>query len=352
MYRKLRVSALYAITILFGMMQITANAGETVGVRQIQALSKERGTPLDITIWYPAKPGGVSVTLGDTAFFSGTSSVQDARFSDRKHPLILLSHGAGLAGNAHSLSWIAAPLAKKGFIVAAPTHPGNTGLNKSASETMKLWLRPRDITETLDSLHKDRLFDSVISYNQIGILGLSMGGNTALALAGARLESERLAHYCDTDALNQSLCGWVRQSGVDLQTMDLRAADRNNVDKRIRFAMAIDPAPADLFNLKSLTQISIPVTLVNLGRQEKIPITAQASDIAKAIPNARYITIEDASHYSMFGECKPGTFHHSEAQVGEPICTDGGTRSRNEIHRQLIDLIGNAFARGLSVSVD
>jgi predicted dienelactone hydrolase len=175
-----------------------------------------------------------------------------------------------------------------------------------------------------------------------------MGGNTALAIAGARVDPKLLAAYCDTDRLNASLCQWIRQSGVDLHAMDLQPAGRDNSDERIRFAMAIDPAPVDAFDAKSFADIRIPVAIVNLGRPGKIPATTDASGIAKAIAKASYATIEDASHYSMFGGCKPGALAIiASEEIGDPLCDDGGGRSRGEIHAQLIDMATAAFTRAL-----
>ena len=98
-----------------------------------------------------------------------------------------------------------------------------------------------------------------------------MGGNSALAIAGARIDPQLLASYCDTDLLNPSLCGWVRQSGVDLHAMNLESANRDNKDERVRFAMAIDPAPSDIFEFSSFAKIEIPVDIINLGKPGKIP---------------------------------------------------------------------------------
>jgi predicted dienelactone hydrolase len=330
------------------LMQHPADADDNVGVRRIVAPSKERGGNLDVTVWYPAQSGGESVVLGESVFFVGTPAMRDAPISDGKFPLILLSHGAGLAGNPQAMSWIATPLAQQGFVVAAPTHPRNSGQNRSAAETMKIWLRPVDLTETLNAMEKDSFFKEHLDQGKIGALGLSMGGSTALAIAGARIDPKLLAGYCDTDALNPSLCGWIRQSGVDLHTMDLQSAGRDNEDKRIRFVMAIDPAPVDVFEFESFSEISIPVDLINLGRPETIPLTAQASRVAKAIPTARYAAIGDASHFSMFAECKPGASEIAESEkIGDPICTDNGGRSRNAIHAQLIDMTTAAFSRAL-----
>ncbi len=348
MKRPMQFATLFCSILSMLMMHHSAAASESAGVRQITAPSKKRGVDLAVTIWYPADAGGKAITLGESAFFVGTRAMLDAPIARGTYPLIVLSHGAGLGGTPEAMSWLATPLAKRGFIVAAPTHPGNTGANRSAAETMKLWLRPADISATLDTVEKYPLFENHLEPGRVGALGLSAGGNTVLALVGARLDPVRLASYCDTDALNPSLCGWVRQSGVDLHGMDMKLAGRNNEDKRIQFAMAIDPAPVDVFQPSTFSEVSIPVEIVNLGRPGTIPRTALASEIAKTIPAGKYSTIEDASHYSMFGECKPDAAEIAELeQVGDPICSDGGGQSRLEIHRQLVDRVTEAFNRAL-----
>lgn len=329
-----------------------AAASEFVGVRQIVAASKERGSDLAVTVWYPADSGEKPVTLGDSVFFVGTDAMLEAPISRGKYPLILLSHGAGLGGSPQAMSWIATPLAKQGFIVAAPTHPGNAGAKRSAAETMKLWLRPGDISATLDAVKKQPPFENHLDAGRVGVIGLSMGGSTALALAGARFDPIRLATYCDTDTLNASLCGWVRQSGVDLHAMDMQLAGRDNEDKRIKFAMAIDPVPVDVFQTNTFSEVSIPVEIVNLGRPGEIPKTALASGVTKAISNGTYSVIEDASHYSMFGECKPSAAEIAESEgIDDPICSDGEGHSRREIHKQLIDMVTEAFDRALKANL-
>lgn len=318
------------------------------GVQQIVVRSQERGTDLDVIVWYPASPGGEAVLLGESVFFEGTEALRNAPISTGRFPLILLSHGAGLAGRAEALSWIATALAKAGFIVAAPTHPGNTGPDRSAAETMKLWLRPPDLSETLDAIAKSEAFQPHVNAERIGALGLSMGGSTALSIAGGRLDPELLANYCDTNELNASLCDWVRLSGVDLHAMNKQVASRDNRDERIRFVMAIDPVPVDVFAVESFSGISIPVALINLGKDGEIPSTAQAADTANAIPDASYEVIEEASHFSMFAECKPGAAEIAVQEgIEEPICTDGNGSSRHTIHAQLIDMITAAFNRAL-----
>jgi predicted dienelactone hydrolase len=335
--------------VMFSMLlSAPAAAGEVVGVRQLTVPSQERGGDLSVTIWYPADAGGLAVTLGESAFFVGTAAWLEAPVSSGKYPLIVLSHGAGLGGTPLAMSWLATPLAQQGFIVAAPTHPGNAGMNRSAAETMKLWLRAGDIGATLDALEQQPLFKKHLEAGRVGVLGLSMGGHTALALAGARIEPIRLASYCDSEAHNPSLCQWVRQSGVNLHAMDMHQAARNHRDARINFAMAIDPVPLDVFQVDSFSTITIPVAIVQLGQAAAIPQTAQAAGIAKAISKSTYAMIEDASHYSMLAACKAGASERALSEkIDDPRCSDGAGRSRQEIHQRLIGMATEAFSRAL-----
>lgn len=341
----IKIAAMFCASIPPTMIALhSATASDFVGVRQITALSKERGSDFPVTVWYPADAGGNPVTLGESQFFVGTDAMLDAPISRGRYPLILLSHGAGLGGTPQAMSWIAMPLAKHGFIVAAPVHFGNGGANRSAAETVKLWLRPADVSSTLDGMENQPIFKNHLEHGRIGALGLSMGGNTVLALAGGRIDPVRLASYCDDDALNPSLCEWLKQSGVDLHAMDMKLADRDNQDKRIKFAMVIDPAPVDVFQTKSFSRVSIPVDIVNLGQPGAIPLTALASGIARAIPMGTYSTLRNASHYSMFGECKPDAAEVAKSEdIDEPICSDGDGHSRLKIHEELINMVIEAF---------
>lgn len=338
--------ALVAALIMMGAE--AAHAEPAAGVRQIEVTSDQRAESLAVTVWYPAAPGGEAIVWGESVFFEGTAAMMDAPIQEGTFPLIMLSHGAGLAGRAEAMSWIAAPLAQNGFIVAAPTHPGNTGPHRSAEETMRLWLRPSDVSAALDAVSGATEFAPHIAPGAVGVLGLSMGGGTALSLAGARLDPERYASYCDTHDRNPSLCEWVRMSGVDLHDMDKTAVGRDNADPRFRFVMAIDPAPADIFADATLPTIAVPVVLVNLGKPGEIPATVRASGIAARIPGASHHVIEDAGHASLFALCRPGAAQIAlDEGIEDPICTDGGGRDRSRIHAQLIDLVTAAFHQAI-----
>ena len=347
---RLMRAALWCVAFLAAAAPQIGSADQVAGVRQMHIHAAARGTALELTVWYPADTGGTPVVLGESPFFQGQTAMQDAPLAGDKLPLLMLSHGAGLGGNAQALSWLAVSLARQGFVVAAPTHPGNSGPHRSAAQTMQLWLRPADMAAALSALEKDRLFAARLDATKVGVLGLSMGGYTALAMAGVRIDPQRLARYCDSDERNPSLCQWVRKSGVDLHAMDMRDAARDYADPRIRFAMAIDPAPVDVLDNNTLGQVSIPVALVNLGRAGTIPATVDAFAAAQRIPRATHLLIEDASHFSLFPECKTGAAQRAQsAEIEEPICTDGDVRERRDIHAELVQLVVTTVRQALEV---
>ncbi|MEM1360744.1 MAG: dienelactone hydrolase [Pseudomonadota bacterium] len=336
-FQSVIVTAIWAAAVsIFGVVPATSMEFET-GVKSFTVPTAERDTLLDVTLWYPAEAGGAPVELGGNIFFEGTPAFQDAPMADGRFPLILLSHGAGLAGRAEAMSWIAGPLAAKGFVVAGPTHPRNTGPDRSAEETMKLWLRPSDLSAVLDQIESDPALSAQVELSKTGVLGLSMGGNSALSLVGAQIDPERLAGYCDAPEPINSLCAWVQATGADLHQFDKEAAGRDSSDARVSYAVAIDPALVDVLAADSFARVDVPVTLINLGFPEDLDPSLNAAPIAAAIPSARYEVIEDASHYSMFGLCKPAAAAIAQEEgIEDPICENGPSRSRAEIHADLI----------------
>lgn len=107
----------------------------------------------------------------------------DAAIMDGKFPLIIISHGNG--GSPLLYRTISTHLAKNGYIVAMPEHYGNNRNNNVLENTTEnLVTRPRHVSLTIDFFLADNWFNENIALNNIGVIGHSMGGYTALALAG------------------------------------------------------------------------------------------------------------------------------------------------------------------------
>ncbi len=112
-----------------------------------------------------------------------------------KAPLVIFSHGFG--GNSTQSGFIMKAMARAGYLVVAPNHkdcngsPATkfkpaVGFDKIGSWTDKTYDdRRQDIVNLLAGLHADPQWDNQIDWSKLALSGHSLGGYTALGLAGA-----------------------------------------------------------------------------------------------------------------------------------------------------------------------
>jgi predicted dienelactone hydrolase len=312
-----------------------AEAGE-VGFNSFKVTDTDRQRVIETFVWYPAGTGGAAFSAGDNPLFEGVPVIKGAAVADGGFPTVVLSHGSG--GNAANLSWLAKPLAEEGFIVVAPNHPGTTSGDSRPSETVLMWNRPMDLSAVLTGVIHNAEIGKHVDQGHIGLVGFSLGGYAVLAAAGARVNADAFAHYCDINTEKKmSDCPWYAKGGVDLHKLDAAKFNQSNADARFTSVVAIDPALAQAYDAQSLNDLKQPTLVINLGVPGKIPLAVDASAVVKLLPHAQYHTISDAIHFSFLGLCKPNgkEILRSEGDE-EPLCDDGGGRSRAEIHDEII----------------
>ena len=229
-----------------------------------------------------------------------------------------------------------------------PNHPGSTSGNASALDAVRIWERPQDISAVLDEIAARPQDYPDMDLGRVGVLGFSAGGYTALALAGARVDPDRLAAFCDNGGRGMSDCGFFARFGIDLHALDLAPAAQDLRDTRIRFAVVVDPGIVETLTPDSLARIDIPMLVLNLGDEERIPAPVHAKALSETVPGAEYSIIPDATHFSFLAECKPRgpTILAAEGEP-DPLCEDAGGRSRAEIHAELTDVIRRFLDAGL-----
>lgn len=310
----------------------------TAGITYGSAAAPVRGTDVDFDIWYPATPGGKSVTVGGNGVFYGTPAGRNAPHQAGLFPMVVISHGAG--GNAGQFGWIASELAQAGFVVVLPNHPGTTTGNASAEAAVRVWERPADVSAVLDEIIANPNDYPYIDTDRISILGFSAGGYTAMATSGARVDPDLLQRFCDDTDHGMSDCAFLAHFGVDLHAMDLSPAAQDLRDPRITTAVIIDPGIIETITDESLSEIDIPMLILNLGDEGTIPAGVDAYAAAKLIPNAAFAFVEDAIHFSFLAQCKPrGAQILINEDELDPLCDDAGGRSRGDIHNELSDMI-------------
>lgn len=309
-----------------------------VGITYGEAFAPARDMDVDFHIWYPADAGGRTVTIGGNGVFYGTPAGKNAPHRAGSSPMVLISHGAG--GNAGQFGWIASALAEAGYVVVLPNHPGSTSGNASAEAAVRVWERPADLTAVIDEIAGKPDAYPYIDTQRIAALGFSAGGYTAMAVSGARVDPAALQGFCDSGDHGMSDCAFLARGGVDLHPLDLSPAAQNLTDPRVKSAVIIDPGIIETITDQSLSEISIPMLIVNLGDVGTVPVGVDATRAAGLIPRAKFARIDDAIHFSFLAECKPkGAAILADEGEPDQLCSDAGGRNRAAIHAQLRDLI-------------
>ncbi|CAM3283932.1 alpha/beta hydrolase family protein [Corallococcus soli] len=303
------------------------DAAYAVGVTQ--ALSFEdaaRHRTLKPVLWYPAAPGTRMVEQDASAIFVPFLAAKDAPVSDARArwPVVLLSHGNG--GSALNMAWFGAHLAAHGFIVVSVNHPGNTYGDTSPEGYVRGWERPKDFTVILDQLLKDPTWGPRVDAERIGASGHSMGGYTALALVGARLNLGVIAKACSAPETREHPgCEGLRE--VDYRRIDLTVARASYQDPRVHAAFAMAPGMAGTYEARDLEEVRAPVTLLLAKGDELMPHQEHGLRLAGLLPRAKAVVLDDAAHFTFLPECSP-----LGLKVTPELCRDAvaGTRAASQ----------------------
>ncbi|RZL36607.1 MAG: alpha/beta hydrolase [Rubrivivax sp.] len=130
---------------------------------------------------YPAQAAATTRQLGPYP----VTAAWDAPPAGVDLPLVVLSHGNN--GSPWTLRDLAAHLARAGFVVALPEHVGNSRSDSSLAGTLaNLRNRPRHVSLAIDAALADGLLGPHLRQGSVAVGGVSIGGYTALAAAGAR----------------------------------------------------------------------------------------------------------------------------------------------------------------------
>ncbi|WP_312624739.1 alpha/beta fold hydrolase [Pseudofrankia sp. BMG5.37] len=134
----------------------------------------------------PAAGGAVPARyeIAPEVSYPSRMAVVDAPPERGPFPLVVFSHGS--AGSRVQFASLAEALASRGYVVAAPDHPGDTMADVAAGPSESLIDlasdRPMDVSAVLDwMLGPGRPFASILSADKVAVVGFSFGGLTAIA---------------------------------------------------------------------------------------------------------------------------------------------------------------------------
>jgi len=303
-------------------------SADAAGFRTL-LLSNDSGKDLTVGLWYPS--AGTPPTTPNTDF--GLSVAIDAPVANPDGELILLSHGFGGWFGGHAD--MAIDLADQGFIVAAPSHAGNTWSDMSFTTAEWALERPKQISQVIDHLLSDNEFSVHIDPDKIGVYGFSAGGYTALGLIGAVPDLEAAHAHCqlqpDEVACSKGLVADMRQAGM--QTL---AADAWGADPRVKAAAIAAPGLGFSYTKDSLTNVSAAVQLWSANQDADVPTASNAASIAKRLPNKPDTHwINDANHFAfLVVPCRDEFKQHDPVEY-EMVCSDADGFDRRAFHKKM-----------------
>lgn len=193
-------------------------------------------------------------------------------------PVMVISHGYGDNRHLPDTVSLARSLAANGFAVAVPEHVGSNrdyrsnlsrGLSQESFTASAFVDRPLDITFLLDTLEQknSRQFQGRLQLDRVGVIGRSLGGYTALAVAGATIDLERLQSQCapetelTPDTIHVGLLLQCRLLELENSPQAIQQLVNGSLkDKRIALVVASAPL-TNLFGPHGISQIDVPVVI-------------------------------------------------------------------------------------------
>jgi len=278
-------------------------------------------TPFDALIAYPTEAAEVSVEEGPISLLASRDApvAAGARF-----PVVLFSHGGSGPGTPLVHRDLLLHLAREGFIVIAPFHPG----------TAKPFVdRPRQIHKALDSVLMDPRFSKHADPDRIGMAGFSFGGAVTLIVAGAMIDLAHLSAYCHDHADDSRACDGIATDGSWAKVPPSRKSDDALPLKAL---VLLEPYGA-LFERKGLGSVDLPI-LIYSASQSGLRAEGNALALAKALPRPPQQVAVPGSHFVFVDPCSPILATRAPEACSDPPGTDRAA-IHERFRREIVDFL-------------
>jgi predicted dienelactone hydrolase len=254
-------------------------------------------TRVEVAIWYPTSDRAVAINAGPFTPYAASNAALPA---SGKHPLLLLSHGTGGSNIAHHP--IAEALASAGYIVAAPTHPGDNYQDRSLLASEQYFdERPRQLTSLLNALTEDATFAALIDTSRIGAIGHSVGGYTVAAMVGASPDRAALIEHC-TSVDDDPSCGYgdptIGTTGVSDSPFQLPANPQVKASELSISSVVLLAPLGSVIDKESRIDDKVAIRVIAAEFDEILPHQYHRQRLQHIAPHAEVSSAPGAGHFS------------------------------------------------------
>ncbi|MCX7079669.1 MAG: dienelactone hydrolase [Pseudomonas sp.] len=222
-------------------------------------------------------------------------------------------------------------------VVVAVIHPGDNYKDHSRLGTLSnLYGRPLQISEAITATLGDPMLSPFVNAEQVGVIGYSAGGETALILSGATPDLDRLRRYCQERPDDYDACNTQGELIVDRDDLQPVA------DPRVHALLLMAPLSLK-FGRHTLADVHVPVLLYSGDGDKLVAFDKNAAALARKLPTAPdFKLLAGAGHFVFMAPCT------EEQQAAMPaLCTDADGVDRKDIHRNMISEAGRFFSDAL-----
>ncbi|WP_449432938.1 alpha/beta hydrolase family protein [Pseudomonas putida] len=310
----------FLVLLLFGALLAHADAAPWVaGLHHMTLADPVDARPMQALAFYPAHGKTRSSRIDGYPL----EVAEEAPVAVGKFPLLVLSHGN--TGSPLALHYLATALARQGFVVVAVVHPGDNARDHSRLGTLSnLYGRPLQVSAAITAARDDTLLGPSLDNGNVGVIGYSAGGETALILAGAQPDLDRLRRYCLERPSDADAC---RTHGVLI-------ADRSELapvaDPRVGAVMLMAPLSL-MFGRHALAGVKVPVLIYSGDSDQLVAVDKNAEALARKLPQTPdYRLLAGAGHFVFMARCDDEQHARMPA-----LCKDAQGVDRRHIHHSL-----------------
>lgn len=310
---------LLALAMVIGWVGCADAASWVAGLHHMTLADPVDSRPMQALAFYPAQGHAQVIHIDGYAL----EVAEEAPLAAGRFPMLVVSHGN--TGSPLALHYLATSLARQGYVVVAVVHPGDNARDPSRLGTLSnLYGRPLQVSAAITAARSDAMLGPGLNSGKVGLIGYSAGGETALILAGARPDLDRLREYCLERPDDHDAC----------KTHGVLIADRSELapqaDPRVGAVTLMAPLSL-LFGRHALADVHVPVLIYSGDKDQLVAVDRNAQALARKLPvTPDYRLLAGAGHFVFMARCDA-----EQARRMAALCKDAEGVDRRHIHRSL-----------------